>query len=58
MCIRDGLNWAPAGPTVYHLHFPIIPRWEGTPLGRHAAGGMANPDELAELARLIASKIS
>ena len=59
----DGLvvtqfNGAPAGQTVYHLHFHIIPRWEGVALGRHAAGGMANPDELAELARQIASKIS
>ena len=59
----DGLivtqfNGAPAGQTVYHLHVHIIPRWEATPLGRHAAGGMANPDELAELARLISAKIS
>jgi histidine triad (HIT) family protein len=59
----DGLvvtqfNGAPAGQTVYHLHFHIIPRWEGVALGRHAAGGMADPDELADLARQIASKIS
>ena len=59
----DGLvvtqfNGAPAGQTVYHLHFHIIPRWEGMALGRHAAGGMADPGELAELARQIAAKIS
>ncbi|QUD88462.1 HIT family protein [Phenylobacterium montanum] len=51
-------NGAPAGQTVYHLHFHIIPRWEGVPLGRHAGGAMANPEELAELAHLIAGQIS
>jgi histidine triad (HIT) family protein len=50
-------NGAPAGQTVYHLHFHIIPRWEGVPLGRHA-GGMADPAELKALAEQIAAKIS
>jgi len=59
----DGLvvtqfNGAPAGQTVYHLHFHIIPRWEGVALGRHAGGGMADPAELAKLAQQIAAKIS
>ena len=51
-------NGAPAGQTVYHLHFHIIPRWEGAPVGRHASGGMADPDELKALAAQIAAKIS
>jgi histidine triad (HIT) family protein len=51
-------NGAAAGQTVYHLHFHIIPRWEGQPLGRHAGGGMADAGELAELARAIAAEIS
>ena len=51
-------NGAPAGQTIYHLHFHIIPRWEGVPLGRHAAGGMADPVELRALADQIAAKIS
>ena len=50
-------NGAPAGQTVYHLHFHIIPRWEGQPLGRHGQGGMADPQELAALARQIADAI-
>jgi len=50
-------NGATAGQTVYHLHFHIIPRWEGMPLGRHAGGGMADPAELSELAEQIARHI-
>jgi len=54
----DGLtvtqfNGAPAGQTVFHLHFHIIPRWDGVPLGRHGEG-MADRDELATLAGQIA----
>ena len=51
-------NGALAGQTIFHLHFHIIPRWEGVPLGRHASGGMADPAELKALAEQIAAKIS
>jgi histidine triad (HIT) family protein len=51
-------NGAVAGQTVYHLHFHIIPRWEGVALGRHASGAMADPAELKALAEQIAAKIS
>jgi histidine triad (HIT) family protein len=51
-------NGAPAGQTVYHLHFHIIPRWEGVAVGRHASGAMADPEELKALAHQIAAKIS
>lgn len=51
-------NGAPAGQTIYHLHFHIIPRWDGVALGRHAEGGMADMGELKELAGLIAAKIA
>ena len=58
----DGLvitqfNGATAGQTVYHLHFHIIPRWEGVALGRHGEG-MADAAELKALAAQIAAKIS
>lgn len=59
----DGLvvtqfNGATAGQTIYHLHFHIIPRWEGVELRRHAGGGMADPEELKALAAQISAMIS
>lgn len=47
-------NGAPAGQTVFHIHFHIIPRWEDVPLGRHG-GKQADMDELAAQARKITS---
>ena len=49
-------NGAPAGQTIFHLHFHIIPRWEGVPVGRHG-GGMADAGELKALADQIAARI-
>ena len=59
----DGLmisqfNGAVSGQTVYHLHFHIIPRWEGVALGRHAGGGMADVEELKVLADQISDQIA
>ena len=50
-------NGAPSGQTIYHLHFHIIPRWEGVPLGAHGKG-MADIGELQDLAKSIAAMIS
>ena len=55
----DGLtvmqfNGSAGGQTVFHLHFHVIPRWEGQAMGRHGGGGMADQAELATLAQQIA----
>jgi histidine triad (HIT) family protein len=50
-------NGAPAGQTVFHLHFHVIPRYEGEGLGRHGEGGMANVEELKALATKIAAAL-
>ena len=47
-------NEAPAGQSVFHLHFHIIPVYEGTPVGRHGEG-RADDAALAEQARQIAA---
>lgn len=51
-------NEEPAGQTVFHLHFHVIPVYEGQQLGRHAGGGQADTDELAALAKDIAAHLS
>lgn len=48
-------NGAPAGQTVFHLHFHVIPRWEGQPLGQHGKTPMADKDTLAKIAAEIAA---
>ncbi len=54
--VKDGLkpdgirivqfNGAPAGQTVFHLHFHVIPVYEGRALGAHASGGPAEASAL------------
>jgi histidine triad (HIT) family protein len=49
-------NEAPAGQTVFHLHFHIIPVYEGVALGAHGAG-KADDADLASLAKEIAAAL-
>ena len=51
-------NGQAAGQTVFHPHIHVIPRWTGQAPGRHAGGAMADPSELADLAKLIAAKLA
>jgi histidine triad (HIT) family protein len=49
-------NGAPAGQTVFHLHFHVIPRYEGEALGRHGEA-MADVEALKALAETIAAAL-
>jgi histidine triad (HIT) family protein len=50
-------NEAAAGQTVFHLHFHLIPVYEGAELERHAGGGQADAAELRALAMAIAAEL-
>jgi histidine triad (HIT) family protein len=50
-------NGAPAGQTIFHIHFHIIPRFDGVALAGHGGGRMADAGELAELAKEIGAQI-
>ena len=49
-------NEAPAGQTVFHLHFHLIPMYAGAELGRHG-GGKADEAELKAMAKAIAAHL-
>jgi histidine triad (HIT) family protein len=50
-------NEAPAGQSVFHLHFHIIPVYAGQELTRHGASGKADDAELAALATTIKARL-
>lgn len=50
-------NGAPAGQTVFHVHFHIIPRYDNLPLERHHHGKPADFDVLKEQAARIAAAL-
>jgi len=50
-------NGAVSGQTVFHLHFHIIPRWDGVPLAATPAAAWADPAELKALAEQISAMI-
>mgnify|MGYP000962727320 CR=1 FL=1 len=50
-------NGAPAGQTIFHLHFHIIPRYEGAGLAGHGHGAKADMAELQQIAAQISQAI-
>lgn len=51
-------NEAPAGQTVFHLHFHLIPIYDGQEPGRHGKSGPADSAEIKALAEAIAAELS
>ena len=51
------LNGATAGQTVFHLHFHVLPRWEGVAMKGHGKAPMADMAELKALAAQIAAAL-
>ena len=54
--VMTQFSGAPAGQTVFHVHFHIIPRTEGEALGAHG-GGQADMAQLQAQAEKIAAAI-
>ena len=50
-------NGEPAGQTIFHLHFHIIPRYAGVRLAGHGHGNKADIAELQKIAADIAAAL-
>ncbi len=50
-------NGSAAGQTIFHLHFHVLPVYEGAAVAAHAAGKPANPEDLEPIAQSIREQL-
>ncbi|MCR6660664.1 MAG: HIT family protein [Asticcacaulis sp.] len=50
-------NGEASGQTVFHIHFHILPAWDGVTERAHAVGKMADFNELKDIAAQIKAKL-
>lgn len=51
-------NFAPAGQMVFHVHWHVIPRFEGDGFSHWAQGAYSSREEMAEVAQRLSKRLT